>query len=144
VDGKQFTAQQTFSWAPNSQHTLTVAQTSAALDTGGFTTCSGLDTTYPYDTRNPTKDSPAQQLLPNGSEYVRADSFTMWLMWKPPVNNAIFVPLAKVPWSWGADVTSADGWMTWTFVSKTPAVNLVPVNATDFPFWMGNMTSNCH
>jgi hypothetical protein len=115
--------------------TKTLAQTGETE----VTTCSGLDTTDPYDTRQTTSDSPSQQLLSTGSEYARADSLTMWLMWKPPVTGAaIFVPLAKVAWSWSADVSSADNWSTWTFVSKTPAGDpapLAPVNATDFPVW---------
>src|SRR5215471_18426682 len=42
-----------------------------------------LDTDYPYDTHNPTNDSPDTQLLSGYFDRQRADSFTMTLMFQP-------------------------------------------------------------
>jgi hypothetical protein len=105
-------------------------------------TCSGLDTSYPYDTKNTTYDSPATPLS-SGNEYKWTSNYTMWLMWNPPVTGStIFVPLAKVSWAWIGDAVSGDNGDTWGVGSPgVPAGVVSSVNAIDFPKWDTSMTT---
>jgi len=105
--------------------------------------CGGLDTNYPYDTSNPTNDSPAQELLVGYSDRQRSDSYTMTLMFEPAGTSAIFVPIASVGWGWAFDATSSDGGNTWGFASRTAAGTLSPAASTTFPTWSSNLSS-CH
>jgi len=97
----------------------------------------GLDSTYPYNIdprtgavifqQNPVTDSPGN-LLPNPSlyiQYTRNFSATMFLMWRPnnlPAGeNAVWVPLKSVDWSWSAVVTSPGTQnATWSLQTSPP------------------------
>lgn len=58
----------------------------------------GLDTDYPYDWRNPTRDSPPIQLEPETEEVSRSFHARMYLLWGSGLSNSIVVPLGYVAW----------------------------------------------
>src|SRR5208337_428749 len=58
----------------------------------------GLDTDYPYDWRNPTRDSPPIQLLPQAEAISRRFHARMYLLWGSGLSNSIVVPLGYVGW----------------------------------------------
>ncbi len=58
----------------------------------------GLDTDYPYDWHNPTRDSPPMQLLPQAEEMSRRFQARMYLLWGSGLSNSIVVPLGYVGW----------------------------------------------
>jgi hypothetical protein len=58
----------------------------------------GLDTDYPYDWRNPTRDSPPIQLEPESDEVSRSFHARMYLLWGSGLPNSIVVPLGYVAW----------------------------------------------
>ncbi len=58
----------------------------------------GLDTNYPYDWRNPTRDSPPMQLLPQAETISRHFHARMYLLWGSGLSNSIVVPLGYVGW----------------------------------------------
>ncbi len=58
----------------------------------------GLDTGYPYDWHNPTRDSPPMQLLPQAEEMSRRFHARMYLLWGSGLSNSIVVPLGYVGW----------------------------------------------
>lgn len=120
------------------------SRTNASTQTVQSLSCSSeLDTSYPYDTNNPTNDSPSTQLLAGYSDRQENDSFIMTLMYQSSQGSSIPVPVASVGWSFGYHVTSGDGGNTWVFASKTPAGTLNPAGSTTFPQWSGNL-STCH
>jgi len=131
-------------WVQVTGENTTVVRTPAGGGPSQTKRCSGqLDTTYPYDTnQNRTTDSPNNQLLVGYQEYNLNHNFTMWLMFRPDLPNAIFVPLERVTWSWSADVISSDGGNTWNFVSKIPAGTPASQSVNTFPVWAGN-TRDC-
>lgn len=99
-----------------------------------------LDTTYPYSSNITTEDSPAQELLPGFSARTRSDTFMITVMFRPSLVNSIWVPLAKVDWSWGFSATSVDGGGTWSISSATPAGVLAASPTTSFPTWNSIIT----
>ena len=128
----------TFQWVQVG--TTSGSRTSSSTGTTqSYGPCGGVDTTYPYDTHNPTNDSPVNELNSGYKDRRRGDSFTMTLMFQPTSASSIFVPIAEVPWSWGFDATSGDGGLTWTFASKTAAGILSPSPTTNFPTWATNL-----
>jgi hypothetical protein len=58
----------------------------------------GLDTNYPYDTRNPTHDSPPVELTDDAVEVTRSLRARIFLLWNSGKSNAIPVPLGYVAW----------------------------------------------
>ncbi len=58
----------------------------------------GLDTNYPYDWRNPTRDSPPMELLPQAEAISRRFHARMYLLWGSGLSNSIVVPLGYVGW----------------------------------------------
>ena len=77
----------------------------------------GLDGGYPYDTGGIVTDSPGTTLLPSMNVVVVNDSFKMYLMFKPDVADAIWVPLKLVAWGWSAEVSRQGD--SWTLVSNS-------------------------
>ena len=116
---------------------------------GTHSTCtgSGLDTSYPYPFSNPpantdTNDRPSLNLVSNvySSESV-SQSFTMYLMWQPSLQNAIFVPLGYVSWSWGGLATFDSGSGIWNLNNGNQGFN--PYQATTtYPQWSQVYTGN--
>jgi len=70
---------------------------------------SGLDTGYPYDTRNPTRDNPPLQLTPDADEFLRTFHARMYLLWTSGLANSIAVPLGFVDWHFSALARREDG-----------------------------------
>ena len=68
----------------------------------------GLDTSYPYDMRNPTRDNPPLQLTPDAQEYSRVFHARMYLLWTSGLSNSIAVPLGFVDWSFSGEVVLKD------------------------------------
>lgn len=70
----------------------------------------GLDGCYPYPMNSPplgTADTPGFGLSNAGFRTVN-DTFEMYLMYRPPAtypNGHEWVPIKKVPWSWGATIS---------------------------------------
>jgi hypothetical protein len=94
-----------------------------------------LDTRYPYNEvpgRTWGNDGP----LVGGYNHLRINfEFLDWLMWTPPGNDSIAVPIQS--WRWNARAM-ADGDTAshlWTSVFRTPASSIHPGNTKDFPFW---------
>lgn len=132
----------TFEWLQtgSSSNSRTNASTGAVQPLA----CNGeLDTDDPYDTSNPTNDSPSTQLSVGYSDRQESDSFVMTLMFQPKLSNGIFVPVASVSWKFGYNATSTDGGNTWTLASTTAAGTLTAAGTTTFPAWNGNLSS-CH
>lgn len=58
----------------------------------------GLDTNYPYDTKNPTRDSPPVELTGDATEISRKLAARIYLLWTSGKSNSIAVPLGYVAW----------------------------------------------
>lgn len=130
-----------FQWWQTGSSTNSLTNASGGVQS---LTCSNeLDTNLPYDTANPTNDSPYNSLSVGYSDRVESDSLTMTLMYKSAQSPSIFVPIASVTWPFGYETSSSDGGHTWSFVSKTPAGTLNPSATTTFPSWNGNLNT-CH
>jgi len=94
-----------------------------------------LDTTYPYDTRNPTNDNPTAVLDSTTSkELIRNFSATMYLMWSPGPAPSIPVPLGSVSWHWSGDVTFNGS--TWIVSSGSGSANAFQTS-NSYPTWTG-------
>jgi len=68
----------------------------------------GLDTGYPYDMRNPTRDNPPLELTPDTQAYSRVFHARMYLLWSSGLSNSIPVPLGFVDWSFSGEVVLKD------------------------------------
>lgn len=68
----------------------------------------GLDTDYPYDWRNPTRDSPPIQLLPEAEAISRHFHARMYLLWGSGLSNSIVVPLGYVGWHFEGEAIRRD------------------------------------
>ena len=71
----------------------------------------GLDHQYPFHGHTGTSlnDSPQTQGITT-NYYTRADTFSSFLMWRPDLANAIYVPLSKEDWGFGVDANVTGGW----------------------------------
>ena len=67
-----------------------------------------LDSGYPYDTHNPTKDSPPVELNREGEELSREFHARMYLLWNSGLTNSIEVPLGYVAWHFGGRAVRTD------------------------------------
>ena len=76
---------------------------------------------YVYSTLSNPYDAPSTPVLPGNQEYNLYESFQMFLLFQPNIENSIYVPLAVIPWSWVADIISTDGGNTWSFASGSAA-----------------------
>jgi len=99
----------------------------------------GLDTTYPYDTHNPTLDNPRIQLASDIQEYSRRFHARMFLLWSSGLSNSIPVPLGFVDWSFSGDVVLKDAKSnSWLLKSGRggPDNSIEPfTRAPIYPFW---------
>ena len=78
----------------------------------------GLDSEYPYDWRNPTKDIPPLQLQPDAEEIWRRFSAKMYLLWGSGLSNSIPVPLGYVAWHFEGHAKRKDLLSnTWTLIN---------------------------
>jgi hypothetical protein len=94
-----------------------------------------LDNVYPYDTNNPTTDIPETVLdSTQFRELTRNFSATMYLLWKPGLQNSIFVPLGTVGWQWSGDAVYNAGNQTWTLNSSSKSANAFSASST-YPTW---------
>ena len=97
-----------------------------------------LDTGDPFSS---VKDSPGNN-FPQGGErgtIDRSDSFKMYLMWRPNLPGASFVPLRVTPWSWSVVADSNSFGWAWTIISKTHSTNPPSQDTTEFPEWTTNI-----
>ena len=99
----------------------------------------GLDTTYPYDTHNPTLDNPRIRLSSETQEYSRVFRARMFLLWTSGLSNSIPVPLGFVDWSFSGEVVLKDAATnTWELKSGRggPNNSVTPfTRAAIYPFW---------
>ena len=99
----------------------------------------GLDTTYPYDTHNPTLDNPRIRLASDTQEYSRLFRARMFLLWTSGLSNSIPVPLGFVDWSFSGEVVLKDvATNTWELKSGRGGPNnaVAPfTRAAIYPFW---------
>jgi hypothetical protein len=89
-----------------------------------------LDGSFPYPG---SSDSPAQQFFPGDTQVSVDDSFTMWVIFKPSLQNSIWVPLKSISWSWSG-FGQSDG----TMFSKSNSPNQTGADTTTHPTWSGN------
>ena len=68
----------------------------------------GLDTDYPYDWHNPTRDSPPIELQAGAEEISRRFHARMYLLWGSGLSNSIVVPLGYVTWHFEGHATRGD------------------------------------
>ena len=67
----------------------------------------GLDSGYPYGTRNPAVDNPPVELASEGKEISRKFRARMYLLWSSGLTNAIEVPLGYVGWHFAGEAARA-------------------------------------
>jgi len=99
----------------------------------------GLDTTYPYDTHNPTLDNPRIQLSSDIQAYSRSFHARMFLLWTSGLSNSIPVPLGFVKWRLSGEVVLHDA-VSNIWLLKSGWVG--PISPTSpftrssvYPFW---------
>jgi hypothetical protein len=98
-----------------------------------------LDATFPYDTRNPTNDSPGSGLSSSYLQSTISQNFDMYLMFKPSNANSIWVPLRKVNWFWNAGATRNVSINQWSLNSGSMRnVDPPSVDTIVHPTWNGN------
>ena len=69
---------------------------------------SGLDSNYPYDSHNPTRDSPPVELNPAEEEISRTFHARMYLLWGSGLSNSIPIPLGYVDWHFEGQAVRKD------------------------------------
>lgn len=96
----------------------------------------GLDTQYPAFIGNNTADTPELTLQPNWRHVEYRHDFTMYLMYRPEIVGAIWVPVLRVDWHWAFVANSADGNL-WTLVNNSISHSINPVftETTVYPEW---------
>jgi len=68
---------------------------------------------------------------------VANDSFTSWMMYQPPGNNSIWVPLQNLTWNWGgvANLQNGKSGSYWS-VTQTPLLfSSAATNTSTYPSW---------
>ena len=97
-----------------------------------------LDASYPYSSGLGSADYPSEPLGILRVQVSANDSFQTWLMWTPPGDSSIPVPIQEFSWGWGAGASWG-----WYFVGgidpdPAPGATTVPVvssNTTQYPTW---------
>lgn len=99
---------------------------------------SGLDQKYPFDTY-PTGpvavDAPANTFDAATTQLIRTDTYTIYLMLKPPDrgDGTSWVPWGLVSWTWsGASVFTNS---SWSLVAGSAAILATDNNTTNYPTW---------
>ncbi len=98
----------------------------------------GLDRDFTYfGTFSPPHghggDNPVQPYNNNLSSSVSSDSFEVWLMFKPAVSDAAWVPLQTHTWSWNAKVEWQNSVYVLT-VTQAPQ-DATPTDTSSHPQW---------
>jgi hypothetical protein len=107
------------------------------LDHGPYAVVAGTQKTI-TDT-----DSPGTPLYAGLKKKTANDKYALYLMFKPSVASAIWVPLAKLNWGWTGTAESTDGGTTWTKTSGSQdASNPNGASATEFPEWSDTKTDS--
>ena len=99
----------------------------------------GLDTTYPYDTHNPTIDNPRIHLSSDIQQYSRVFHARMFLLWTSGLSNSIPVPLGSVDWSFAGEAVlkgaKANSWLLKSGHGG-PDNSVTPFTRSHtYPFW---------
>ena len=109
----------------------------------------GLDGSFPYNVNgdeyvdngiaHPEGDSPGINLLDTYNNYTLNYSYSLYVMYVPPGNNSIWVPLTKLTWTWSPNVTQPPtGWENWptgTAPSGNPMVPGAGTRCITEPTW---------
>ena len=124
----------------------TTTATKQTITTIKGTNC--LDSSYPYKVFFPPNDTSDGPTIPlwadsiSGDNVQAAESFQMWLMYKPLGDNSYWVPLRMLAWHWGAtadhdssNTTSAN----WTLSNKSGQKDSEG-DSTTYPSWVQNVT----
>lgn len=101
----------------------------------------GLDRNFPYTSMARMSDSPGQGLPNHVHEAEVSDNFQTYLMFKPNTPNAIWVPIKKIEWSWGATATRVSEGNNWTLTSISKPAPSVSTTF-EFPSWSRMVTNN--
>ena len=98
----------------------------------------GLDGGFPYNSNgdeyvdngfaHPEGDSPGINLLDTYNNYNLNYSFDLYVMYVPPGNNSIWVPLTKLTWTWKPNVTrpGTGHWSSWPAGTSPGGNPIVP------------------
>jgi hypothetical protein len=130
---------------PTSGSNLTCYSTTSPSGHSG--TFPALDTNYPFDTANPTQDSPVWGLATNRTEVQRTFQATMYLMWNSGVPNAIDVPLGSASWSFAVDASYNSGTSAWGLTGTNGGSSGTFASGTTYPTWSNEVTysgESCH
>lgn len=117
----------------------------------GSTRTEMLDTGYPYpnkpDPNNPnvwsTEDSPGNQLSSTFRRFEVSKNFSMYFEFIPlvPGRDAIWVPVAKVPWSFSADTSWNAALGKWELTAGANSVNPAAQYYPGPPDWDSNIAT---
>ena len=109
-----------------------------------------IDTSFPYSLGGDESDSPLTSLdplptIPNDpqcNQKTVADSFEMYLFFKPNIAGSIWVPLRKVAWNWSAGATRNVSINIWTLnAGSAHSMNPASSDSTTHPVWSSNVDS---
>ena len=121
------------------------------VDGSATSTCtsSGLDTQYPATVDPKLTDSPQLDLnsISYGVDDTINESYESVLMWKPSIANSMYVPIARVTWSWFAEAIK-DPVAGWGIRQSNPPLTPKPTqfDSSAFPEWNENVhaSQTCH
>ncbi len=66
------------------------------------------------------------------------EQFWVYLMWKPPVSNSIWVPLEYLSWKWAGEAKRTGGAWNMIVPQPTPVMAFNRRVTTNFPKWNEN------
>jgi hypothetical protein len=120
---------------------ITVDENIQGARTRSFSAHAALDNSFPYpssisNSKRFTNDTPELTLQPGDTEAFASEAFETYLMWTPPFDHAIPVPLGVVSWQWSGSAYDAGG-DTWK-LKKEPACTAGFLEfrpGTQFPTW---------
>ena len=102
----------------------------------------GLDSRYPYESGANANDSPGIDIETLDQNVYANESFVMYLMFKPSIRGAIWVPLKKIEWGWRAEAEKVNG--VWQIITNPPpntspnTFSDPPSDVTAHPVWTQN------